>query len=71
MHETMTPDMIRARTPIDTERTIRFLLDPSQRTSTRVGEIHATILDHSGDVLYVGRHPDLFALSFDSIVEVI
>ena len=67
---TLTPDRIRSRTPIDTERTIRFWLDPTQRVSTRVGEIYATILDHSGEELIVGRHPDLFVIPFDSITEI-
>jgi len=66
----MTPDTIRARTPVDSERTISFLIDPTLRTSSRVGSIYATIIDHSGDTLIVGRHPDLFVLPFETIVDI-
>lgn len=60
-------DAIRAKTPIDGDRTITFLIDPTLRTSSRTGTLYATVIDHSTSLI-VGAHPNLYEFPFSAIV---
>lgn len=64
----MTADLIRARTPIDSERTIEFLIDPTRATTTRTGTLYGTIVEHDGGTVVVGSHPHLYEFTYAQIV---